>query len=114
MLNGHVLELNYLNEFGRFTDDMTDYLDDIKENQFVPEYFRNNKSTLEFDKHICLTNKKREEINKLVSVRKYTEFEGNKIMTDRGGYCVGMVLMADGNHVLYHVNNKTINTKIMF
>ena len=27
-------------------------------------------------------------------------------MTDRGGYCVDMVLLADGSHILYHVNNK--------
>jgi len=111
MLNGNIIELNYLNEFGRFSDNMTDYLDEIKDKQYIPKYFENNKSTLEFDKHLCLTNKKREEINKIVSIRKYNEFEGDKIMTDRGGYCVGMVLMADGNHVLYHVNHKNDKNK---
>ena len=70
MLKGNVIELNYLNELGRFIYDMTSYLDEIKETKCIPNYFENNKSTLEFDKHLCLTNKRREEINKIVSIRK--------------------------------------------
>ena len=37
-----VIELNYLNELGRFIDDMTSYLDEIKETKCIPNYFENN------------------------------------------------------------------------
>jgi len=59
LLDGNVIELNYLEDGGRFNDDTPDILKQIQATKRLPRNFENNVANLDMDVHLCLTNKKK-------------------------------------------------------
>jgi hypothetical protein len=106
LLDGNIVELDYLQECGRFIDDTPEILKQIQATKQIPDLFKNKVASLDMDRHLCLTNKKKDYINKVVSLRICNNTSEKKIITANGGYCVNMILLSNGNHILYHINDK--------
>jgi hypothetical protein len=51
-------------------------------------------------------NEKKDEIHKVVSLSICENTKETNIITNHGGDCTHMILLSNGNHVLYHINDK--------
>ena len=105
LLDGNIIELNYMPECGRSTDDTPDILDQTQETKQIPVDLKNNVASLDMDKHLCLTQKKKT-IHKTVSLRICENTSEKTIISKTCGYCVNMTLLSNSNHILHHTNDK--------
>ena len=100
--------MNYLKECGRFEDDTPDLLKTICETHQLTDMFKSKEADINHNRHLTLTKKKRDNINKICSFR-YCQNKNDGGMLnpddtriiDKDGYSygVGMLLAVSYTHL---------------
>lgn len=115
LFDGNCVILDYLKECGRFQDDTPYVLKTICETHQLTDIFKSKEANINHNRHLTLTKKKRDSINKICSFRYcQNKDDGGMLSPDDAriingsgySYGIGMLIVSDGNKNMYHMDRK--------